>query len=91
MVIKCSICGSEHGPATPLPDSLQGNDCAASIYWHGGRRWFLQGHYGSTHYDGMLYLVTEPTLQIATNPVCDTCIEAWIEEGKVQFIADGIL
>ena len=86
-MVVCAVCRSKHEPATPFPESLQGDGCAASIFQHKEHGWVLYASYGSTKFDGDVYWV-DLGLRKELDPVCDTCIQDWIDQGKLKFISN---
>lgn len=53
--------------------------------------WFVQGHYGSGHFDMALYkFVKNPPTEPA-DPVCDACVQRRIDAADLELITDHML
>jgi hypothetical protein len=78
--VTCAICGFK-GDMISSPS--QGDDVAASIYNVEGV-WFIQGHYGSSHFDceRYRYIRNFPTERV--DPVCDGCFQSIVDSGDVE-------
>ena len=75
--VPCAHCGRRY--RTAVPDSVastQGVGCAA-CYVDG----IVYGHYGSEIADMHKFPVTAPGLPARLDPVCDACIQGWVDAG----------
>lgn len=79
--IVCTCCGKRYRTAIPNSDT-QGVRCAAQ-YANG----VVYGHYGSTLVDMRKASVTVPGLPTRLNPVCDACIQGWVNAGYAPPLA----
>lgn len=76
--IQCAHCHKWYPnafPGTPGP-TTQGWRCAAR-YVNGT----VYGHFGSVLADGCAFPVTAPGLPPTLDPVCDACLQRWIDVG----------
>lgn len=60
----------------------QGDDVASGIFDINGE-WFIQGAYGSTHFDTSRYRFVKNFPTERVDPVCDGCFQKFIDDGDV--------
>lgn len=53
--------------------------------------WYVQGHYGSGHFDMALYKFVKNFPTASADPVCDTCVQQRIEAGDLELITVNVL
>ena len=73
-----------------MKDTLQGIDCAASVFLNQfTNKWQLGCYYGSG-LDMNVYEVLDRSLQVPTDPVCDECIHGWVKDRKIRFLREHV-
>lgn len=60
----------------------QGDDVASYIFDIDGE-WFVQGAYGSTHFDTSRYRFVRNIPTERAEPICDGCVQKFIDDGDV--------
>jgi hypothetical protein len=53
--------------------------------------WFVQGHYGSGHFDMALYRFVKNLPSEPADPVCDSCVQKRIDAGDLELVTEHAL
>lgn len=80
LVVVCAWCGKGH--AAICQASHQGTRCAAHV-WQREGEWVLTGSYGSRVADMTTYKFAKNLPSLPSDPVCDTCIQKYIDDGTL--------
>lgn len=84
--VTCRRCGFQgyvifdRGDGTP---PTQGDDVASTIFVTLEGEWFIQGGYGSTHFDTDRYRFVRNFPTERVDPICDGCVQKFIDDGDV--------
>lgn len=84
--IVCEECGIKYRCVCGDPKYKQGVDCAAQVYQRDGE-WYLCGHYGSK-FDLNEYKFVYVIPYREADPVCDNCIQSWLNFGILRFVRE---
>lgn len=84
--VTCHLCKRTYRAI--FVDKGQGDDCA-SCAWRKDDVLYLQGYYGSSHFDTYRFKVVAPVDGLVDGePVCDDCVAGLVSAGKLQRV-DG--
>lgn len=83
--VVCAWCGNKYRCVMP-PDNTQGDACSASVWLDRDGTWYLNGHYGSSDYDCMLFRFRVNPPEAPADPVCDNCIGERLVAGDLEHI-----
>jgi hypothetical protein len=61
------------------------------LYTYDPDAWFVQGHYGSGHFDMAIYKFVKNPPTAPADPVCDGCVQKRIDAGDLELVTEHAL